>query len=194
MELRVSSVFNPWLNYSAFSTKSFAPVAGTPFGVHDSDNPHAIRLFQINHRVRKLAGQGALRRRTETQERSGLAADFADEPFDFVVKAAAKFRKNVGVIFDGAGIFFTRIGMKDVRLHRLRIFWMRTETSSAGMPLTLPDSISSMRRFTSVFQAASISGSLPCKSSVRRPTSSPTLSGGQCLVSSTISSSVIGMK
>src|SRR5947207_3622784 len=49
-----------------------------------------------------------------------------------------------------------------------------------------------MRRSISAFQAASISGSLACRSSVRRPTSSPTFSGGQWRVSSTICSRVSG--
>lgn len=56
------------------------------------------------------------------KEAVGVAANFVNEPFDFVVEAAAKFGGNVGVVFNGAGIFLTRIGMKDVRLHRLRIF------------------------------------------------------------------------
>ena len=107
---------------SAFSAEPFAPVTGTLFGVHDGHNPHAIRLLQINRRVRKLAGQRALCRRAETKEAVGLVANVADEPFDFVVETVAKFRSNVGVVFHGAGIFFTRIGMKNVRLHRLRIF------------------------------------------------------------------------
>src|SRR6266545_4240448 len=49
-----------------------------------------------------------------------------------------------------------------------------------------------MRRPISCFQAASVSGSLACRSSVRRPTSSPTFSGGQWRVSSTICSRVSG--
>src|SRR5438128_3836744 len=49
-----------------------------------------------------------------------------------------------------------------------------------------------MRRSISAFQAASVSGSLACRSSVRRPTSSPTFSGGQWRVSSTICSRVSG--
>ena len=177
----------------AFSTEPFAPVTGTPFGVHDGNNPHAIRFVQINQLVRKLAGQRALGRWTETEKTSGLAANLADEPFDFIVEAAAEFWSDGGVVFNSTGIFLTRIGMKDVRFNRPRVLRMRARTFSAGMPFTLPLWISSMRRSISVFQAASISGSLACRSSVSRPTSSPTRSGGQCRVSSTISSSVIGM-
>ena len=50
-----------------------------------------------------------------------------------------------------------------------------------------------MRRSISLLQAASISGELAWRSSVRRPTSSPTCSGDQRRVSSTICSSVRGI-
>ena len=71
---------------SAFSAEPFAPVTGAALGVHDGDNPHAIRFVQINQRVRKLAGQRALCRWTETEETFGLAANLADEPFNFIVE------------------------------------------------------------------------------------------------------------
>src|SRR5688572_22165999 len=77
---------------------------------------------------------------------------------------------------------------------RPAIFRARAKDSSRGTPLTLPVRISSRRRCISVFQESSISDSIPpWRASNMRSISSATVSGGSWLVSSTISSRVIGM-
>jgi hypothetical protein len=67
-------------------TEPFSPVAWSPFGVHDGDDPDAVRFVEINHRIRELAGQCALRGWTESEEAIGLIAHFPNEPFDFIVR------------------------------------------------------------------------------------------------------------
>lgn len=90
--------------------------------MHHRDNPHMIRLVQINQRVWKFAGQGALCRRTESKEAFRLAPDLDDKPLNFVMKPVAKRRSDVGVVLNSANIFFIGIRMKNMWLHRLRIF------------------------------------------------------------------------
>lgn len=113
--------------------ESFTPVSRSPFGVHDSYDPHAIRLVKINDRIRKLASQCTLGWRTDVKEAVGLEANFSDDPFDFVSETASERGYDGGIVFDGLGVFLARFGMKDVRLHRPRILRMRAETSSAGI-------------------------------------------------------------
>jgi hypothetical protein len=102
--------------------------------VHDSYDPHAIQLVKANDGIRKFASQSTLGWWTDAKETVRLAANFPDDSFDFVSEAASECRCDGGVVSDSLGVFFTRFGMKDVRLHRPRILRMRAETSSAGIP------------------------------------------------------------
>jgi len=83
-------------------------------------------------------------------------AGFPDELFHFVVKMPAEFESDVGIILDGLNVFFIGLRMKEIRLHRRRIFWMRAAFSPGVTPLTFPASISAMRRSVSVFHDSAV--------------------------------------
>jgi len=161
--------------------------------MHHRNDPNPVRLVQKDQRVGEFAGQGALGGREKMEKPSRFAAHFADKTFDFEMETQTQIRGKVVVIFHRPDIFVVRPGMEHMGFHRRRIFRMRAATSAGGTPVTCPDSISATRRRISAVQAASVSGSLECKSSLKRPTNSPTCSGGQWRVSSRICSTVIGM-
>lgn len=102
--------------------------------MHDGHDPNTVRLVQVNHRIRELAGQRTLCGRTEPGKPLRLKANFLNEPFDFVVQAAAKFGRDCDVKLDGTEVFFVRSGMKNVGFQRPMILRMRADTSSPGMP------------------------------------------------------------
>jgi hypothetical protein len=76
--------------------------------------------------------------RTEAKEEVGLAANLVDDSFDLVVETAAQLGRYGCVILDRLGVFLSRLGMKDVGLHRPMILRIRADTSSPGMPWILP--------------------------------------------------------
>lgn len=88
-----------------------------------------------------------------------VGAGFPDEPFHFVVITPAQIKGDARIVLNCLNVlvlnclnvFFVGFRMKDMRLHRWRIFWMRTAFSSGVTPLTFPDSISAMRRSVSAF-------------------------------------------
>jgi hypothetical protein len=140
--------------------QTFAPVARPPFHVHDSDNPHAIWLLQINNRIRKLRAEMSLSRWVELVKAFGVGADVLDESFDFQVEALSQIRGDLSVLTNGLGKFGIRLWM-DRMPHRPAILRIRARDSSSGMPSTWRAWISSMRRLISVLQPTSISGLIP---------------------------------
>ncbi len=106
--------------------------------MHHGDDPHAVRLRQINDRIGELAGQCTAGRRTKPEEAVGLVTHDGNHPFNFVVKLPAQLRINVRVITDGLGEFGIRFGM-DGMSHRPAILRIRARDSSKGMPFTSPD-------------------------------------------------------
>ena len=169
------------------------PIAGATFCMHHSYDPDAIGLIQEHKRIGEFSREGPLRRRMKSREPIRVAADFLCDPLYFSFEPVAQIAVDQCVKLNRAEKFLARCRMEYRSLHRARMRFARANSSSAGIPWTLPVWISSTRRLISAFHAASVSGSLACKSSVSRPTSSPTLSGGHWRTSSIIWSNVIGI-
>src|SRR5271157_5409177 len=98
------------------------------------------------------------------RNRSGWA-HVADQAFHLTVEAYPQIGIDSRVVANRLGELVVRRGMEQPP-HWPRLLRMRARDSSTGMPRTLPVSISAMRRSISVFQAASIPGSIPpCRAS-----------------------------
>ncbi len=110
------------------------PITQPPLHVHDGQDPHALRLLQVNNSKGKLLRQSPPRGRIEPEKSVRLAPNPQQQPFDFVPKTAAQFGRRRGVLLDGLGVFLARGRMKKVRLHRPRILRMPAEISSPAIP------------------------------------------------------------
>lgn len=114
-------------------------------------------------------------------------AGIGDEAFDLVVEASTQRRSDFSVMCGGLAVFCIGLGVEGVRLYRPTIWRMRAETTSPGMPCTLPARISSTRSATVELQAGLSAGSLtPWRASMSRSTNSATTSSGHYCASSTI--------
>src|SRR6266566_3508100 len=102
----------------AHFTEPFSPVTGSPLGMHHRYDPHALGFIQIDHRVRETACQRAAGGWSKLKEALRLTPNFLDEPFDFVVETAAQLCCDSRVILNCLGVFFSRVGVKNVRFHR----------------------------------------------------------------------------
>ena len=109
------------------------PITRTMFHGHQRQNPDAIGLLGVNHRIRKDGGEMPLRGRVKMAEAFRVAADSLNEPLHLVVKMSAKFGRNLRVLICGVCVFLLRFGMKSVRFHRPTILRMRLLTTSPGM-------------------------------------------------------------
>ena len=109
------------------------PITRTAFHVHHRQNPDAVGLLDVNHRIRKDGGEMPLRGRVKMAEAFRVAADILDEPLHLVVKTSAEFRIGLRIIFCGLRVFLFRLGMERVRFHRPTILRMRLLTTSPGM-------------------------------------------------------------
>ena len=142
------------------SASSWFPVTGLPLEVHHCDDPHPLRLIQVDHRVGEDVREVPAGRRIEGPEAIGLTAHVLDHSLDFIVKASAQLWVYASVESGCLRVFLFRLGVKDMPLDRPTILPMRADTSSPGAPFTLPLSISVTRRRVSCFQASSRAGSI----------------------------------
>ena len=120
--------------------------------MHDGDYPNVIGLFDEDDRVRKIMAEVSAGGWVKSAEADGIGAGFLKQTFHLVVKTHTEFGRNLRIIEDGPGKFFVGFRMKR-DFHRPAILRARASDSSRETPLTLPDSISAMRRSISVFQA-----------------------------------------
>src|SRR6185312_6672499 len=100
------------------------------------------------------------RRWIEFAETFRVQSDLAKQTLHLPIKTHAKLRRNFGIILNCPGELIVSFRVKR-DFHRPAILRARASDSSSGTPLTLPDSISAMRRSISFFQDFSASGSMP---------------------------------
>ena len=108
------------------------PITRTAFHVHHRQNPDAVGLLDVNHRIRKDGGKMPLRGRVKMAEAFRVAADSLNQPLHLVVKTSAEFRVGLRIIFCGLRVFIRRFGMERVRFQRPTILRMRRLTTSPG--------------------------------------------------------------
>ena len=175
------------------SAQSLAPIPRAPVRMHHCNNPDVVGLFNEDDPVRKFLARMSSCRRVKFPAMFWMGTRLAKQPFQFEKKTLSKPGGYFRIVADCFCKLLVRLGMQRI-VHRPAIFRARARDFSTGTPLTLPDSISAIRRSISVFQAAATDGSsAPDRAIMMRSINSATTSSGNSRVSSTICSSVIGM-
>src|SRR4051794_21305332 len=99
--------------------------------MHHGDDPHAVRLIQVNDRVRELTRERSRGGRVKSKEALRLSADILNESVDLTIKANAQIWIYGGMI--SYRILKLRVGFgMDHLPHRPAILRMRARDSSSG--------------------------------------------------------------
>ena len=139
--------------------KTRPPVIGVALEGRNSDNPHAIRLVDVEHRVGKRLAKMPSHRRHNHPVTIWNGTNFRDDFLNDRAKTLTELRADSRIILRGVSELGISLAMKTKRFHSPTILRTRAMTSPPGTPGSRPLSMSFTRLIISPAHAVSSAGS-----------------------------------
>jgi hypothetical protein len=113
--------------------------------VHHGDDPNLVGPVEVDDRIRKWLTEMPAGRRLEGPAKPRLCAHLIHKPVNAVMKTPAELRTDGRLVFRRRFELGTGRRMETKRFHRPTMWRISAMTSSPGMPVTCPLSISATR-------------------------------------------------